>query len=78
MRRGGYVTVLIRTDPALVGKTIEIWRRQKTGAWVLVTKRLVAADGTVHYYARVSAWTAFLGKLDGASSHGRIATIRSG
>jgi hypothetical protein len=76
VRRGGYVTFLIKADPALAGKTMEIWRRQRTGAWVLVTTRLVAADGTVHYYARVSAWTAFWAKLDGATSHGRIATVR--
>jgi uncharacterized repeat protein (TIGR01451 family) len=76
VRRGSYVTFLIKTDPALVGRTVEIWRLQKSGAWVLTTTRLVAADGTVHYYARVLAWTGFWAKLDGATSHGRIATAR--
>lgn len=57
-------------------QTVEIWRRQKNGPWVLLTTRLVASDGTVHYYARISAWTAFWAKLDGVVSHGRIATVR--
>jgi hypothetical protein len=63
-------------DPALSGRTVQIWKRQKHGDWVLATTRLVAADGTVHYYARIHAWTGLWAKLDGLASHGRIATAR--
>lgn len=55
LQRPGYVTFLITMDPALVGKTVEIWWRERNGAWVLVTTRLVASEGTVHYYARIAA-----------------------
>lgn len=80
--KGTYVTYLVRTDPKLVGKVLEIWTRTRTGPWKPTTARAVAADGSVHYYARLTAWTAFLAKWAGddtylpSSSHGRIATSR--
>ena len=72
----GYVTLLARLDPSFAGRTVQIWRRSRTGAWTLVTSRLVAADGTVHYFVRIGAWTGVWAKLDGGASHGRIATVR--
>jgi hypothetical protein len=75
-----YVTVLGTTNPALAGASIQIWTRTKTGPWVLRTSRVVAADGRVHYFARVNGWTAYQFKFAGnatyapAASHGRIAT----
>ena len=76
VRRGGYVTYLVRLNPAFAGRPIEIWKRQKNGVWVHATSRLVAADGTVHYYVRITVWTALWAKIDRAASHGRIATAR--
>jgi len=77
-----YVTYLVRTDSNLAGKRIEIWT--KTGKeWKYTTARLVAKDGTVHYYARVLAWTGFWAKFAGdgsapaGTSHGQIATVSS-
>jgi predicted outer membrane repeat protein len=72
----GYVTFLVRLDPTLAGQTVELWTRTKTGAWLLTTSRLVATDGTVHYYRRINAWTGFWAKLAGGASHGRIGTVR--
>ena len=73
---GTYVTFLAQTDKALAGQVVEIWTKTKTTDWAITTKRLVAADGTVHYYARVSAWTGFWAKYASAVSHGRIGTAR--
>ena len=78
--RGMYITVLGRTSPNLSGSIVEVWTRTKTGAWTRLTSRLVASDGTVHYYARVYGWTACWLKFAGdathspAASHGRVAT----
>jgi hypothetical protein len=78
-----YVTVLGRTSPNLAGSIVEIWVRSKTGDWHRLTSRLVATDGTVHYFARVNGWTAYWLKFAGdsthapAASHGRIATSKS-
>ena len=77
-----YVTVLGRTSPNLAGSVVEIWVRSKAGDWHRLTSRLVAADGTVHYFARVNGWTAYWLKFAGdtthapATSHGRITTSR--
>ena len=72
----GYVTYLVRLDSSLVGQAVEIWTRTKSGAWVKTTSRLVAADGTVHYYRKISTWTGFWAKLADGASHGRIGTVR--
>jgi hypothetical protein len=70
------------TNPNLAGSPVQIWTRTKTGAWHPLTTRLAAVDGTIHYFARVYAWTAYQLKFAGdsthaaAASHGRIATIR--
>jgi hypothetical protein len=76
LARPGYVTFLARLDPSFAGRTVQIWGRSRTGAWTLVTSRLVATNGTVHYFARIGTWTGFWAKLDGGVSHGRIATVR--
>jgi uncharacterized repeat protein (TIGR01451 family) len=80
---GSYVTILVRTNPNLAGSLVQIWVESKTTGWHDLTLRLVAADGTVHYFARVSGWTAYWVKFPGdsthapAASHGRIATTKS-
>jgi predicted secreted protein len=77
---GTYVTYLVRTDPSLAGRVVQIWTRTATGAWKLATSRNVASDGTAHHYARVSAQTGFRAKWAGddifvaSIAHGRIAT----
>jgi hypothetical protein len=76
----GYVTLLVVTSPYLAGAHLQIWGKSKTGAWHLLTTRIVAANGTVHYYARVTSWTAYRARFLGDASHaaawgpGRIAT----
>ena len=80
--RGGSITVLGRTNPSLVGSVVQIWTRTKTGAWHVLTSRVAAPDGTIHYVARVTGWTAYQLRFPGdsthspAASHGRIATSR--
>jgi hypothetical protein len=80
--RGGSITLLGRTSPSLVGSVVQIWTRTKTGAWHVLTARVAATDGTIHYYAHVSGWTAYQFRFAGdsthspAMSHGRIATTR--
>ncbi|MBF6558005.1 MAG: hypothetical protein IVW52_18010 [Acidimicrobiales bacterium] len=81
--RDGYITLLVQTNPNLAGSLLEIWVESKTGGWHLLTLRSVVADGTVHYFARVTGWTAYWVKFPGdtthapAASHGRIATTKS-
>jgi hypothetical protein len=76
----GYITVLARTSPNLAGSVVQIWVESKTSGWHVLTLRAVAADGTVHYFARVNGWTAYWIKFAGnstyapAASHGRVAT----
>jgi hypothetical protein len=78
--RNGYITVLAQTSPNLAGSVVQIWVESRTSGWHVLTLRLVAADGTVHYYARVNGWTAYWIKFAGnstyapAASHGRVAT----
>ena len=80
--RGGSITLLGRTSPSLAGSVVQIWTRTKTGAWHVLTARVAATDGTIHYYAHVSGWTAYQFRFSGDSSHspavshGRIATSR--
>ncbi len=81
--RGGWITLLGTTSPNLAGSLVQVWTRTKTGAWHVLTSRLAAADGTIHYFARVNGWTAYQLKFAGdsshsaAASHGRIATSRT-
>jgi len=72
----GYVTYLVRVDPSFAGQHLAIYTEAKGGAWTYTTGRIVAADGSVHYYRKIDAWTGFWAKLDGSSSHGRIAAVR--
>jgi predicted secreted protein len=77
---GTYISYLARTDARLKGKTIQIWTNTGAG-WHLTTTRRIAADGTVHYFARVTQrsgyWAKFVGDSShaAASGHGRSATI---
>jgi predicted secreted protein len=76
---GSYITYLVSSDPALAGRRLQIRTKTADGAWTLTTTRTVAADGTVHHFARVREWTGFWAKLPAdagsspATSHGRIA-----
>jgi len=78
---GYYVTYLVKSDPSLAGKPIEIWTRSATSDWALLTTRVADANGAVHQFARVTASTGFRAKFAGdpgataAASHGRVATI---
>ncbi len=76
---GEKITFLATTTPPLPGRRIEIWTKSSTTDWRLTTARISAADGSIHYFATVTGWTAFLARFPGdagtvaASSHGRIA-----
>ena len=76
---GTYATYLVKTDPSLAGKVLQVWTRSVSGDWRQVTSRTVASDGTMRYFARVAAWTAFQARFAGddtataAVAHGRIA-----
>jgi predicted secreted protein len=76
--KNGYVTYLVRTDSRLAGRKVQIWTN--TGkAWKLTTVRPVAADGSVHYFARVSGrigfWAKFADAKPAVTSHGRVADV---
>ncbi len=72
----GYVTYLVRLDPSYAGRHLAIYTETKGGTWTYVTGRVVAADGTVHYYAKIDAWTGFWAKRGTAATHGWVATVR--
>jgi predicted secreted protein len=80
VRKGGYITYLVRTSPALKGRSIEIWTDTGSG-WKRTTTRVVASDGTARYHARVQGRVAFWAKLTksgstaAAASHGRTAGV---
>ena len=80
--QGRWITLLGTTSPNLAGSIVQIWTRAKTGVWHVLTARVVATDGTIHYYAHVNGWTAYQFRFAGDSthslavSHGRIATSR--
>ena len=57
--RGGWITLLGTTSPNLAGSVVQVWTRTKTGAWHVLTSRLAATDGTIHYFAHVNGWTAY-------------------
>jgi predicted secreted protein len=75
------VTYFVAATPALAGRMLEIWTRTRAGAWTEATSRTVAADGTMRYVTRITAWTAFQARYAGddttatSASHGRIATV---
>ena len=78
--KGAYVTYLVRTSPAMKGRSIEIWT-DTGGGWKRTTSRAIAADGTARYHARVQGRTAFWAKVPksgstpAAASHGRSAAL---
>ena len=57
--RNGYITILVQTSPSLAGLHVQVWVKSKTVGWHLLTGRVVASDGSVHYYARVNGWTGY-------------------
>ncbi|RDJ93623.1 hypothetical protein B4Q13_20715, partial [Lacticaseibacillus rhamnosus] len=66
--KGGYVTYLVRTDSRYKGKKIQIWTDTGTG-WTQPTSRTIAADGSIHYHARVTGRTGFWAKfVDGTTA----------
>lgn len=78
---GTYVTYLVRTDPNLAGRTLQVWVKNGSSAWARVTTRVVAANGSVHYFARIRATTKFRATWAGdeayaaASAPGRTAGV---
>jgi len=77
--RGTYVTYLVRTDSRLKGRKIQVWTDTGSG-WTLTTTRIIAADGSIRYFARIKARTGFWAKyVDGSNppvtSHARAATV---
>lgn len=78
---GTYVTYLVRTEPNLAGRTVQVWVKTASAAWVRATTRVVASNGSVHYFARVHATTKFRATWAGdetyaaASAPGRTAGV---
>ena len=76
--KDSYVTYLVRTDSRLKGKRVQIWLDTGSG-WKLTTTRAIEADGSVHYFARVTGRVGFWAKYPGvtpiATSHGRSANV---
>ena len=84
VKKGTYVTYLVTTSPSLAGKKVQIW--MKTGSaskpWKLTKTVTVASDGTVRYYAKVTAYTGFQARWAGdktypaVRSEGRFVTVK--
>ena len=80
VKENGYVTYLVRTSPTLVGRSLDIHVNLGDG-WKKVTNRVIGADGTARYHARVTARTGFWASLPATSktpeiaSHGRSAAV---
>ena len=78
VRENGYVTYLVRTSPALAGRSLDIYVNSGSD-WEKATNRVIGADGTARYHARVAGRTGFWAKLPGqgstpeVASHGRSA-----
>ena len=76
--KNGYVTYLVRTDSRLKGKRVQIWLDTGSG-WKLTTTRAIEADGSVHYFARVTGrvgfWAKYPGVKPATTSHGRSANV---
>jgi hypothetical protein len=80
VKEDGYITYLVRTTPAMKGRTLEIWTDIGKG-WKRTTSRVIGSDGTARYHARVAKRTSFWAKLPKAgstpavASHGRTASV---
>jgi len=71
------VTIRIKVDPALIGKSVAIWRATKNSAGVWsafskITTRAVGADGYAYYYAsaHTAQWNSYRGQFPGDPTHG--------
>jgi predicted secreted protein len=72
----GYVTYFVAAAPNLAGTPVEVWTNTN-GTWTKATSRSFAADGTLHYFTRVTGRTGFQARIPGTpggSAHGRSAT----
>lgn len=78
VREHGYVTYLVRTSPSLAGRSLDLYIDTGAG-WQKATNRVIGADGTARYHARVAGRTGFWAKLPARgsvpeiASHGRSA-----
>ena len=81
------VTIRIKVDPALIGKTVIIQRAVKNSAGVWssftnLTTRVVSADGYAYYYASAHSrqWVSYRGVFPGnaqyAASHSQTVQVR--
>ncbi len=60
----GYVTYLVKGASNLAGTPVQVWTNT-AGTWALAASRSFAADGTLHYYARVTGRTSFQARIPG-------------
>ena len=80
VKENGYVTYLVRTSPNLAGRSLDIYVNSG-GDWAKATNRIIGADGTARYHARVAGRTGFWAKLPAQgstpefASHGRSAAV---
>jgi predicted secreted protein len=71
-----YVTYFVQGAPNLAGTILQIWTNSG-GEWKLASTRSFDADGTSHYFARVTGRTSFQARIPGTpggAAHGRVAT----
>jgi predicted secreted protein len=74
--RNGYVTYIAQGAGNLAGTPVEIWTDTGAG-WAKATSRTFASDGSVRYFARITAKTGFQARIPGTpggAAHGRSAT----
>jgi len=73
----GYVTYFVAATPNLAGTPVEVWTNTN-GTWQKATSRSFAADGTLHYFTRITGRIGFQARIPGTpggAAHGRSATI---
>jgi hypothetical protein len=70
------VTIRIKVDPSLIGKTVAIERATKNSAGVWsaftrITSRVIGADGYAYYYAsqHTPLWASYRGMFPGNDSY---------
>ena len=77
----GYVTLFVRSSPALANRTVQIWQEHSPNSWSETVTRRFAADGTLRYFVRITSWTALQARYAAdhtqppVQSHGRIAAV---
>ena len=84
VKKGTYVTYLVRTSPSLAGRKVQVWTKIGSASkpWKLAKTITVASDGSIRYSAKVTAFTGFQARWAGdgtyvaSAADGRYVKVR--